>query len=300
VVSLRDLIASRMTPGVVQKLAGQAGISATDAIRAMEVIIPAQLTGLALMGSNEVGANRLLSVLKEHQGAESFAEVLLGKDAMQRQAKVGESLQSVVYGPELGRRISSVASSVGIPQGAASSLMSMIMPVVVALLGREVRERGLDAAGLVNLLRGERETVEGARPAELADRPNRRPALEVPRVIEVAQPARSRAWLWLPLPLLGLIALGLWYADRPPQTVMTPTTITTTTSLVGTRWHWDRTRLGDGRELRPADTAAYSLDFQRDGSAAVRADCNTANGSYTSNGANLSIAPIAAHQGRVS
>ena len=45
------------------------------------------------------------------------------------------------------------------------------MPVVVGLLGREVRERGLDAAGLVNLLRGEREPVEGARPAELADRP---------------------------------------------------------------------------------------------------------------------------------
>ena len=291
--SLLDLISGRMTPEVVQKLAGQAGISATDAKRAIDAIIPAQLSGLASMGSSEAGANRLLSVLKEHQGTESFAQVLLGGDAMQRQAKVGETLQSAVYGNDLGQRISSMASSLGIPQGAASSLMGMIMPVVVGLLGREVRERGLDAAGLVNLLRGERETVEGARPTELADRPIRRRDLEASRVVEVAPPARSRAWLWLLLPLLGLIALGLWYANRPPQTAVTPTMVTTT-SLGGTRWHWERTRLSDGREQRPADSAAYALDFQRDGSAAVRADCNTAKGSYTTTGANLAIAPLAA------
>ena len=159
--SLLDLISSRMTPEVVQKLAGQAGISATDAKRAIDEIIPAQLSSLASMGSSEAGANRLLSVLKEHQGTESFAQVLLGGDAMQSQAKVGETLQSAVYGNDLGQRLSSMASSLGIPQGAASSLMGMIMPVVVGLLGREVRERGLDAAGLVNLLRGERGTLRG-------------------------------------------------------------------------------------------------------------------------------------------
>ena len=122
---------------------------------------------------------------------------------------------------------------------------------------------------------------------------------EASRVVEVAQPARSRAWLWLLLPLLGLIALGLWYANRPPQTAVTPTMVTTT-SLGGTRWHWERTRLSDGREQRPADSAAYALDFQRDGSAAVRADCNTAKGSYTTTGGALAIASPCSHQGRVS
>jgi hypothetical protein len=35
-----------------------------------------------------------------------------------------------------------------------------------------------------------------------------------PEVMQVPPSARSRAWLWLLLP--GLIALGLWYANRPP------------------------------------------------------------------------------------
>ena len=43
----------------------------------------------------------------------------------------------------ISRRIGSVASSIGIPQSAASSPMNMIMPTVVGLLGREVRERRL-------------------------------------------------------------------------------------------------------------------------------------------------------------
>jgi Bacterial protein of unknown function (DUF937) len=118
---LLDLISSWMTPEVVQKLAGQAGISAGDATCAIDAIILAQLRDVVAMSSNEAGANQLLSVLKEHEGTESFAHILLGGDAIQRQATVGETLQSAVYGNDLGRRLSSMASSLGIPQGAASS-----------------------------------------------------------------------------------------------------------------------------------------------------------------------------------
>ena len=51
----------------------------------------------------------------------------LAGDAMQSQAKAGDALQSMVYGNDLSRRIGSVGSSIGIPQGVASSLMGMIM-----------------------------------------------------------------------------------------------------------------------------------------------------------------------------
>src|SRR5262249_12450552 len=154
--SLTDLVTSRMTPEIMQKLAGLAGINPTNAKRAIDAIIPTQLYELVSMGTTEASTNRLLSLLKEHKGTESFAHVLLAGDTMQNQAKAGDALQSAVYGNERRRRIGSVASSIGIPQGAASSLMGMIMPTVVGRLGREVRERGLNAAGLVNFLRGER------------------------------------------------------------------------------------------------------------------------------------------------
>ena len=219
--SLTDLVTSRMTPEVMQKLAGLAGISSTNAKRAIDALIPTQLYDLVSMGATEAGANRLLSLLKEHKGTESFAHVLLGGDAMQSQAKAGDTLQSAVYGNDLSRRIGSVASSIGIPQGAASSLMGMIMPTVVGVLGREVRERGLDAAGLVNLLRGERETVERAMPADLVNRADRRPDLAASRVVEPPRrapvPARANLWPWLLLLCSFLVGWLCGISRGPPS-----------------------------------------------------------------------------------
>jgi hypothetical protein len=283
---LIDLVSSRMTPEVVQKLAGMAGLSTTDTKRALDAIVPTQFDGLVSMGSAEAGARRLLALLQEHKGSESFAQVLLAGDAMESQAKAGDALQTAVYGLDLSRRIGSVASSIGIPQGATASLMGMVMPVVVGLLGREVRERGLDAAGLVNLLRGERETVEREMPVEPVDRLDRRPALEAPPVVAsprpASAPARANLWPWL-LALLVLGGLALWYVTRPAGT---------TTSLVGTQWRWARTLFRDGSERRPVNAAAYGLDFQRDGSLAIQADCNTGKGSYTGTGATVTLGTL--------
>jgi heat shock protein HslJ len=289
--SLTDLVASRMTPEVMQKLAGLAGISSTNAKRAIDALIPTQLYDLVSMGATEAGANRLLSVLKEQKGTESFAHVLLAGDALQGQAKAGDALQSAIYGNDLSHRIGSVASSIGIPQGAASSLMGMIMPTVVGLLGREVRERGLDAAGLVNLLRGERETVERAMPAELINRVDRRSDLAASRVVEPPRrapaPTRANLWPWLLPALIVLGGLALWYFTRPAVT---------TSSLVGTKWRWARTLFLDGNERRPVNAAAYGLDFQRDGSLAVQADCNTGKGSYTGDGATVTLGTLTSTQ----
>jgi heat shock protein HslJ len=181
-----------------------------------------------------------------------------------------------------------MASSIGIPQRAATSLMGMVMPVVVGLVGREVRERSLDAAGLVNVLRGECQTIKRDIPAAPVKRQDRRPDLEASRVVEpprsAPQPARSSAWIWLLLPLLALAALGLWYVNRPTGTAA---------SLVGTRWHWARTLLRDGSERRPVNAASYVLNFQRDGRLAIQADCNTGMGTYTINSDTLALGTLA-------
>jgi hypothetical protein len=165
-----------MTPEVMQKLTGLAGITLPNAKPAIDALILTQVYDLVSMGATEAGAHRLLGLLKEHRGTASFAHVFLGGDAMQRQAKASDTLLAAVYGHDLSRRISNVASAIGIPSGAASSLMGLLMSTVVRLLGREVRERGLAAAGLVHMLRGERETVERAMPADLVNRADRRPA----------------------------------------------------------------------------------------------------------------------------
>lgn len=65
-------------------------------------------------------------------------------------------------------------------------------------------------------------------------------------------------------------------------------------ALQGTTWRLVRFEGGDGTVLTPDDGAKYTLDFQPDGSLAVRVDCNRGSGTWTSDGpAHLSFGPLA-------
>jgi hypothetical protein len=61
--SLTDLVTSRVTPEVRQKLAGLAGISSTNAKRALDAIIQTQLYDLVSMCTTEAGAKGTASSL---------------------------------------------------------------------------------------------------------------------------------------------------------------------------------------------------------------------------------------------
>lgn len=298
--TLFDTVSSRVTPEVVQKLAQRAGISGGEARRAMDAIVASHVDGLVTQGSSSTGAMRLLDVLRQHAGTESFAHVLTAGEALQSQATTGRALQAAVYGDDLGRRTRCIASSVGISETAAASMMEMVIPTAVGILAREVQDRRLDGSGLLHRLREERSTVRRAMPAGLADcldgtqresaMPRepvhretmyREPVSAVPQARGLERPTAPglSPWMWL-LPLLALLGLGLWYLSRPA---------TTTAGLAGTRWQWQRTVLGDGTERRPANPGAYQVDFQRDGRVAVQADCNAIGGSYTADGGRLSL-----------
>ncbi len=61
--------------------------------------------------------------------------------------------------------------------------------------------------------------------------------------------------------------------------------------IIGPVWQWVRTQYNDGTTLtRPAETAAYTLQLNSDGTVNVRGDCNRGGGSFTMNGNKLSIA----------
>ena len=142
-----------------------------------------------------------------------------------------------------------------------------------------------------HLLRGERETVERTMPAGLVNRADRRPDLAASRVVEPPRqapaPARAHLWPWLLLALLVLGGLALWSVTRPAVTA---------SSLSGTQWRWARTLFRAGSERRPVNAAAYVLDFQRDGSLVVQADCNAGKGSYMGNGTTVTLGTLTGTQ----
>jgi para-nitrobenzyl esterase len=71
------------------------------------------------------------------------------------------------------------------------------------------------------------------------------------------------------------------------------TTAVATQELTGNPWHWVATQT-PVEWIVPADPALYTIQFNPDGSAVLRADCNRGRGTYTTGeGGSLAIGPVA-------
>ena len=60
-------------------------------------------------------------------------------------------------------------------------------------------------------------------------------------------------------------------------------------SLVGPVWQWQGSKYNNDTEAVPADAAQYTIQFNDDGTVAVKADCNNGSGSYTTDGSSILI-----------
>jgi len=65
-------------------------------------------------------------------------------------------------------------------------------------------------------------------------------------------------------------------------------------ALVGTRWQWVQSTMGDGTIVTPPDASRYTVKLAPDGTVIVQADCNSGTAHYTTDGLSLlTIEPMA-------
>jgi OOP family OmpA-OmpF porin len=225
-----DLIQSvlgYLNPDLVRKAASFVGETPDATQKALTAIAPTGLAALASFGSSESGAGRLLGLL--NQGSfgsllDNVGSLFGGGSATQQAVSTGRSLLESVLGGKLGDIAGAIGNASGIKSGSATSLMSLAMPLIMGVLGKQVTSRGLDASGLSRVLSGLLPSLVGMLPAGVGSLLG----ITGPRVAEpsrpiAAEPVRRRSpWAWLlPLLLLGLLLIYLLGRGRgrPTETV---------------------------------------------------------------------------------
>ena len=155
------------------------------------------------------------------------------------------TLTSLLGGKTTSALTNAVGQYAGIGEGGSKSLMGVLGPVVMGVLGQQQRASGLDATGLANLLASQKDNIARALPAGFAsylsgtgilDRitgPTARPEPAYARSPSTSTTTPS----WL-LPALGILAIGAlaWYLLSGPakQTVATlPTKVETPAQMPG-------------------------------------------------------------------
>ncbi len=157
-MNLFDLVKGQLTDEVVGKIAGSLGETSGAAQKALVGgAVPAVLAGIVNnFGGNESGAGRLLDLLSagKHDGGilTNLAGALGGGAQTDAVLNTGKSLLGTVLGSRSDAVTDLLASFGGVRRSSASSLLSMAIPIVLGVLGKQVKSSGMNAAGLLGSL----------------------------------------------------------------------------------------------------------------------------------------------------
>ena len=213
-------------------IASAIGESPARTQSAFGAVIPALIGGLAMKAATTDQASNLLDVIKRNKlDSDPFADAssaFKAPGAFNSMVNMGRPLMDSIFGGRTSALADWAAAHSGVNRSSASSLFSLVLPIVLGMIARHVRSAGWNASNLMSLLDGQRAYLHDA-PAGLTDllRVDDAAAARHVRTYDTeehgrhvpvsAAPAHEHssrsAWLWV-LPLLFLIPLLGYFMTR--------------------------------------------------------------------------------------
>ncbi len=162
-----EAVSRMLTPEIVGKLATASGLDAAVGQKAMGAVVPSILAGLVEAVQKPGGARSLAKAVTD-QPADVLSNVLGGMGGPAQVAEKGTSLlSSLLSGGGLGILTSTVSKFLGISEGSTRTLMGLLTPVILGVLGREQNAAHPGAGGLARMLTEQKDLISAAMPAGL-------------------------------------------------------------------------------------------------------------------------------------
>ena len=236
-----------LTPDLLARIASGLGIDQALVEKASSASIPALLATLSSLVAKPGGAAKLSDAVAQQQPGilTSIANVIGGSGQKELIDTGLGALSSLLGGSTISALTGAVSKYAGLGDNGSKSLMGLIAPLLMGVLGQQQRASGLDASGLADLLQSQKDNIVRALPPGFAkylsgtgilDRvtgPTARPEPAYAR--PPSSSATTPSWL---LPALGILAIGAlaWYLFSGPakETVATlPTKVETPAQMPG-------------------------------------------------------------------
>ena len=169
--NLSSEVSQFLTPEIIARIASALGLDKTSTEKAVVGAVPTLLASLISLVSKPAGATRLSdAVSKQEPGVLSSLASVIGKPGQKALIDNGASaLSSLLGGSAVSSLGSALAHYAGTGVGGSKSLLGLLGPVVLGVLGNEQRRSGLDASGLARLLTSQKDSVLAAVPSGLSN-----------------------------------------------------------------------------------------------------------------------------------
>jgi outer membrane protein OmpA-like peptidoglycan-associated protein len=233
--SLIDSLKSLATPDLMQRIASHLDEPAEHVASGMTGGMGAMLMGLLGKSGNPSAMQGIFSTVSNNANDGSVLEnpaSLIGAAPGSPMSSLGSQFLSSIFGGHAPAVNDALSRTSGLRGASVTSLMQMASPLLLGVLGKRVREGGLNAASLGRLISDERASIWRAAPPGIASAlgmQERAPEQEVP-VGESRYEQRSRSyppqperarnnrWVWPTVAVLAALALILGTRQRrhPP------------------------------------------------------------------------------------
>jgi hypothetical protein len=165
--NLISSISQVLNSDIVTRIASSLGLDKSQIDKALQAGIPGLLAAIMSAVSKPGGATALNgAVAQQHPDFLSNLAKVVGGPTQDRVIDGGaDTLNLLLGGSTASALTNAVGRYVGVGANASKSLMGLLAPVAMSVLGKEQRASGLDASGLANLLLAQKGNIARALPA---------------------------------------------------------------------------------------------------------------------------------------
>ena len=290
-ISLLDSTRAYLTPQIISGASSVVHEPESATRLALNSAVPSLLAGLSNVASSADGTERLSNVIRDgafSPVADNAPALFGGGTPTTNMMSAGQQLLGKIFGENTSAVSEVLAGSTGIRASSASSLLGMMAPLVLGVIGKHATSQGLNASGIANLLLSQKQSIFGALPSGMSQliglsgprvvSSSARSSVNGSRYIEretprqapyVASrvPAETNITKWLWIGLIALAGLLLWFfaRGRGPGETMTRISLPNGTSLSvpdGSLTYNLANYLSSGEQDVPRTFAFDHLNFQ--------------------------------------
>ena len=245
-MDLLGLVKEQLTSSIVSKISSFLGESTENTNSALGSALPAILGGVMQKASTTQGASDLLSTIRTggYDGGvlDNLGGLLDDVKSTSTIASLGSGLLGNIFGDKLGALSSVISKASGIKTGSATSLLGLVAPIVMNVLGKQVTSQGMSTSGLASLLMSQKDTVKAALPAGIGSILNvgalgdflGNGKSAVNNAFDDTNSNNGNPKSWLPWLILGGLLLGALYYWKSCRNTEESTVAQTTTEAVAT------------------------------------------------------------------
>jgi len=167
--NLLDAVKGLFTNDLISNAASSLGESEGGIQKALSGAIPSILTGLLGKAGSSEGAAGILDQARQTAGTGIINNLsgFFSNDNSNLLGRGAEMLKAVL-GDKAGGVASLVSNFAGVKHSSASTILSMVAPVALGVLGRHANENNLNTGGLVNFLSSQKASILNALPSALS------------------------------------------------------------------------------------------------------------------------------------